>query len=172
MNKTLTASLLISTLLIPVITLAEDFDSNDAPPPPGPGVRAAEHIRDRIDMMQGRPPQFEGQGNGGATTTRQDVREEIRDRMREHIASTTPLIPRIMNATATRERIEARLEDNPGVPFFLRWLFGLPATTTVADIRAEIQASTTASTTNPRGEGLGLFRNLFEGIGRFFRSDR
>lgn len=48
-----------------------------------------------------------------------------------------------------------------GIPAFLRWLFGLPATTTVGDIRTQIAATTTASTTSG-SNGLGFFARLFD----------
>ena len=47
-----------------------------------------------------------------------------------------------------------------GLSGFFRWLFGLPASTTVGDIRAQIAATTTASTTGSNGNGLGFFAHL------------
>lgn len=42
---------------------------------------------------------------------------------------------------------------------FFSWLFGLPATTTVGDIRANIVASTTATTSS--SQGLGFWARIF-----------
>ncbi|MBI3572469.1 hypothetical protein HY091_02990 [Candidatus Kaiserbacteria bacterium] len=52
-----------------------------------------------------------------------------------------------------------------GIPFlFWSWLFGLPATTTVGELRAELQASSTASSSPPVPRAERFFRHFF----RFF----
>ncbi|MBI3630788.1 MAG: hypothetical protein HY221_00410 [Candidatus Sungbacteria bacterium] len=85
----------------------------------------------------------------------------------KHFGTTTP--PGIMKHHATTDE-DASTTDKEGkgpknglhigLPFFLQWLFGLPATTTIGQLRADIQASTTASTTSP-SQGPGFWAHLF-----------
>ncbi len=60
-----------------------------------------------------------------------------------------------------------------GIQSFFQWLFGLPGTTTVADIRANISASASTSASSDTGVPptpavSNFFRHFFEGIGSFF----
>ena len=54
-----------------------------------------------------------------------------------------------------------------GVSIFLGWFLGLPDATTVGDIKAQINGSTTPASTSPihDNQGMGLFARLFS----FFR---
>ncbi len=176
MKKTLSVSFLISALVLPTLAFAEQGSDDVRTRPPGL-IRAFEHARSNPDSMRDRRQHLENLGDDGwedddhATSTR---RMKIRAEIREHLASTTasttrPFHPRPENASTTRPRSE-------GVPFLLRWLMGLPATTTVGEIRDEIRASTTfasttASTTRPLPQGLGFLRNFWKGFGRFLRDN-
>jgi hypothetical protein len=61
-------------------------------------------------------------------------------------------------------------EKRGGLPAFLRFIFGLPATTTIGDLRGQMNATTTASTTQGSSNGLGIFGRLFNFF-RFGRND-
>ncbi len=80
-------------------------------------------------------------------------------------------------ATSTEDRGDDRDRGDMrkgGVREFFSWLLGLPATTTVGDIRAQLAATTTASTTAevpPRGVA-GFFQHFLEGIAGFFGRGR
>ncbi len=174
MKKTLSVSFLISTLMLPAFAFAQQGSDNAHARPPG-AMRAFERVREHIDSVRGRPPHVEDEHedywDDDATSTRKmNIRAEIRERHASTTASTTrPVFPRPESASTTRPRPE-------GVPFLLRWLMGLPATTTIGEIRDEIRASTTlagttASTTRPLPHGLGFFRNFWEDFGRLWRND-
>ncbi|MDR3547901.1 MAG: hypothetical protein P4M11_06505 [Candidatus Pacebacteria bacterium] len=49
---------------------------------------------------------------------------------------------------------------NPPITAFWNWLLGLPATTTVGDLRTQIEASTTASSTAGVPVGISFFQHL------------
>ena len=46
-----------------------------------------------------------------------------------------------------------------GIRAFLSWIFGLPASTTIGDLRAEVTASTSASVSH--SQGLGFWGRIF-----------
>lgn len=53
-------------------------------------------------------------------------------------------------------------DDRRGIRFFFEWLFGLDDSTTVGDIKAQLEATTSAdSTVEGDGQGLGLFAKGF-----------
>jgi hypothetical protein len=54
-----------------------------------------------------------------------------------------------------------------GIRAFLSWIFGLPDSTTVGDLRAQMNASTTASTSS--GQGVGPESSGSQGLGSFFK---
>ena len=61
-----------------------------------------------------------------------------------------------------------------GIRGFFSWLLGLPGTTTVQDIRVQLGATTTASTTveaPPQGVA-GFFRGFLKGVAGFFGRGR
>lgn len=89
-------------------------------------------------------------GERGSATSTERSKEQRGEKERELHATTTA------STSADRGKGLGR----GGVPAFLRWLFGLPATTTVGDIRTAVQATTTASTTSP-SQGLGFWAQLF-----------
>jgi|SRR3989344_6565436 len=73
--------------------------------------------------------------------------------------------PKNMRQSAN-ENTQVQPGDSRGVPAFLRWLFGMAPSTSVDDIRAEIKASSTVSTSS---NGLGNFlKGIFDKIGGLF----
>ncbi len=72
--------------------------------------------------------------------------------VRGHFGTTTP--PNIMHEHATSSEITSSTHANKSeghellsIKSFWNWILGLPATTTIGDVRAQIVASTTASST-------------------------
>jgi hypothetical protein len=64
---------------------------------------------------------------------------------------------RDMNATST-EKVRGNGIGKGGMGGFLRWIFGLPDSTTVGDIRAQMAATSTAGT--PHAEA-GFWARIF-----------
>ena len=62
---------------------------------------------------------------------------------------------------ATRVRGEGNANEQPARESFWEWLFSLPATTTVGEIRAELTASTTVHATTQTPAKTGFFGHLF-----------
>lgn len=67
------------------------------------------------------------------------------------------------HATTSTTTKEHGVFGKGGLPAFLRWIFGLPASTTIGDIKAQIVASSSASTTmvTSTSQGLGFWAHLF-----------
>lgn len=192
--KTLTPVLVaMSMVLFPVgLALAKDGGGNAGSPPPRGGLGIFQHLETNLEFMWGHKGNGNDEGvrvtastsaqvdtNDDATTTRrgprpEDVRNIREDRpLRPSATSTRPF------ATSTLQHGNGDFEHGSstasttknyegfgkgGIPAFLRWLFGLPATTTIGDIRAQIGATTTASTTGGISTpmGLGFWAHLFD----------
>jgi hypothetical protein len=86
----------------------------------------------------------------------------------EHIGTTTP--PGIERhhheASSTQDNASStnNFGGNGSITTFLQWIFGLPASTTVGDIRTTLTASTTASSTIPVPTPPGFFQKLLNFI--------
>lgn len=58
--------------------------------------------------------------------------------------------------------------DILGIGVFMHWLFGLPASTTVGQVRTEMQASTTADAHGDQESGDNFFAHFFARLSSFF----
>ncbi|MEK7133541.1 MAG: hypothetical protein AAB804_00555 [Patescibacteria group bacterium] len=72
------------------------------------------------------------------------------------------------NATSTAAQ-QKKDEARPGLPFFLRWLFG-DQDASVKDLRGQLAASTTATSTSSSTAPslIGFFNKFFGGLGKLF----
>ena len=141
---TLATTAAVISLLLPLsFALAED--GNHMPPPP-PRI----HGGFQIHMMDG-----QGDDDNASTT----------DNENEHATSTPWMhgerkgIERGDASSTEQEHGNKMIGIHHGLPNFFRWIFSLPATTTVGDIRTAIEASTTASTTSG-SQGLGFWAHF------------
>ena len=110
----------------------------------------------------------DARGTTGATSTRHgghwsnsDNSEDIRGAGHEEHNDKTVSSTTKNKEHGDRDDNHVRGE-NRGLASFFSWFFGLPASTTVGDIRAQINASTTvAGNGGHDNEGLGFFARLF-----------
>lgn len=166
MNTTITRVLVaVSMVFFPAGVALADSDGQKGPSE-GRGLGIFQHMESNFDFLFGHEDQ-DDEDVGARTTASTTLRMKIEDRRedrgerredgrenREERASSTASST---SASSTHER--GRGDGPRGIPFFLQWLFGLPGTTTIADIRAEIAATSTASTTN--NAGLGFWARMF-----------
>lgn len=120
-----------------------------------------------------------GHGDMGSTST-SSVREHSNEStstpwmnglklgLFKHFGTTTP--PGIERRHATSTDKESTSTENHSenkgniqstFSSFWKWIMGLPATTTVGDIRSQAESSTTATTTTKVSEPVGFFARLF-----------
>ena len=102
-------------------------------------------------------------GKGRSATSTLSSRGEKRGLLKKFGTTTPPGILRshLKEATTTTENDGTKGGGGKGVlSGFWQWLMGAPATTTLGDIRAHIEASTTASTTVSAGSH-GFLARLF-----------
>ncbi len=119
----------------------------------GAGVSAHVGDQDENDSVTGDADVEEHDSTTHATTTPWMNGEK--EGVEKHFGTTTP--PGIVHRSATSTGTHL------SVPAFFHWLFSLPATTTIGDIRAQIEASTTASTSPAKG--LGFWAHIFGFLG-------
>jgi len=160
------------------VALAHEGEDHQGPPPPRPGI--FQHMESNLEFL------FKDEDNDDDATTSVGARIEVEehgsatsternhgkrgDMERSEHASSTHATDSISSPQASSGQAASTTKKHDdddrgprGLTFFLRWLFGLPASTTIADIRAEIGATTTASTTigTSTPQGLGFFARLF-----------
>ena len=86
--------------------------------------------------------------------------------LRDHFGTTTP--PGLMHEHATSTEMSSSTDADKGeghktffsIKSFWNWILGLPATTTIGDIRSQITASTTATSTVNIQANEGFFERL------------
>ena len=79
--------------------------------------------------------------------------------MHEHATSTE------MSSSTNSDNKGGRHETSFSIKSFWNWILGLPATTTIGDIRSQITASTTASSTIQTQANEGFFARLLNFLG-------
>lgn len=197
MQKYIVLSVSLIMLAVPAgIALAKDNGGDRPSTPPGLGLGIFQHMQSNLEFMLGRGEKDDEQNDDEqddedaiASSTRgrggredRGMRDKREDVMERFGTTTRPGMGRGAtstddgddddddSATSSKGRGRGKDELRPGLPFFLRWLFGLPGTTTVADLRAGFGASTTISTsTLPTPPiTIGFFRHFFERFGNFF----
>ncbi len=98
--------------------------------------------------------------NEGAHATSTPWLSGEKEGLQKHFGTTTPPGITRSHATGTDENGNGKGGGHGNfISNFFQWLFGLPATTTVGDIRAAINASSTASTSP--SQGLGFWARFF-----------
>jgi hypothetical protein len=167
MNYKIATALGLVTLIIPVgIALAESGGDGGAQV----GVGVSQNLNVGVNLGSHGDADNENAstsadvevGEHSATTSLVGGEE---NGLSKHFGTTTPRGV-MHDASSTDEHGATSSEDHGngigrgGIVGFFQWLFGLPATTTVGDIRAQIEATTTASTTSS-SNGLGFFARLF-----------
>lgn len=181
MKSHIKIAIAIISMFLP-LSFALAHENNQQPPPPRSGVVL--HRESEFNFKLG-GQQGEDINENDATSTDKDAEDATstawmhgeKDGHGKHFSTTTP--PGIVNhhgkdnnehATTTKDKDNNNenndnhngnrgIGEHRGLPSFLRWLFGLPATTTIGQIRADIQASTTATSSSP-SEGLGFWAHV------------
>ena len=138
----------------------------------GRGQSIFQHLQSNFEFIIGRHNN-EKTNDASSTKENEDINDNNDDATSSHkqngerrfgpFASSTKeheLHATSTHATSTNEHGNGI--GKGGLPAFFQWLFGLPATTTIGDIRAEINATTSASTTNATSpQGLGFWAHFF-----------
>jgi hypothetical protein len=196
MKKYIGFSVSLMMLVVPAgIALAKDGGSERGSPSPDTSVGISQHLEANFEITS-------GQGHGGeneadnATSSENTNEDQGDDSQRatstpwmhgekegllKHFGTTTP--PGMLRQREGGEGASSSREDRGGngsgnehmggIQRLFQWLFGLPGTTTVADIRANINASASTSASSntdvPSTPAVfNFFRHFFEGIGSFF----
>lgn len=187
-NKILWATTIGSAVLFATagIALADEGQQGPPPPPPQGGVGIFQHLQTDIGAMFGdnhgdvdvnastsaNVNDEQGEHGGNATSTPPGPgmpgMHGEKNGLLKHFGTTTPPGIGRHEGTSTDEGNATSSGKGEGIgkggiAGFFQWLFGLPASTTIGDIRTQIEASTTASTTSPGNpQGLGFWAHIFD----------
>lgn len=163
--KAATAVVSIATLIMPAgVALAKDNGQDSSEN----GLGVSEQIRANLNLNIHGDANDDDANLGAGASTSVEARQMGEDKRSENSPDTA-------GRGKSEDEHGTTTADTPsddhgngivrgGIPAFFRWLFGLPATTTVGEIRTAVQATTTASTTSS-SQGLGFFARLFAFLG-------
>lgn len=144
----------IAALIIPAgLALAKDGGRGVFGPS---GAQIAEHVQNSLNVSlrgdsddnSSTSVDREDNERSNATSTERNKRQRGEFEREKHATST---------ASTTRDHEGF---GKGGIVGFFRWIFGLPATTTVGEIQAQLNSTTTASTTVSSSNGLGFWARL------------
>lgn len=160
--KTIAVALSAVALIIPAgLALAKDGGNGVFGPS---GFKIVEHVQNGLNMsLRGsddnsstlidRIGREDGKHRSATSTERNNEKRGELERERH---ATSTLAGQTASTTKSHEGF-----GKGGLVGFFKWFFGLPATTTVGEIRAQITATTTAGATASSSNGLGFWAHVF-----------